>query len=93
MSTATTPNNSPLKKPVSLFNLVLGAAIQTFEVSTLGQPFEVVKTHMAANRGDNLRAAIAKTYQRGGIGGFYQGLIPVLSTPSSLTTGGKSGLG
>ncbi|KAI9205811.1 mitochondrial carrier domain-containing protein [Polychytrium aggregatum] len=64
------------KKSVSWINLALGAAIQTFEVSTLGQPFEVVKTHMAANRGDNLWKSISKTYQRGGIGGFYQGLIP-----------------
>lgn len=28
-------------------NLAIGGAIQTFEVSTLGQPFEVIKTHMA----------------------------------------------
>lgn len=47
-----------------------------FEVSTLGQPFEVTKTHMAANRGDNIGAAVVKIYQRGGILGFYQGLIP-----------------
>ena len=31
-------------------------------VSTLGQPFEVLKTHMAANREDNFRAAIRKTW-------------------------------
>ncbi|KAJ1884165.1 Mitochondrial DNA replication protein yhm2, partial [Kickxella alabastrina] len=35
------------KKAQSWSNIALGAAIQTFEVSTLGQPFEVVKTHMA----------------------------------------------
>ncbi|ORZ37432.1 mitochondrial carrier domain-containing protein, partial [Catenaria anguillulae PL171] len=64
------------KKPISWQNLAIGAAIQTFEVSTLGQPFEVVKTHMAANRGDSLKVAIAKTYQRGGLAGFWQGLIP-----------------
>lgn len=28
-------------------NVLIGAALQVFEVSTLGQPFEVVKTHMA----------------------------------------------
>lgn len=56
--------------------ILIGAFIQTFEVSTLGQPFEVLKTHMAANRNDNLRTAIKKTYQRGGVKGFYQGLIP-----------------
>lgn len=44
--------------------------------TTLGQPFEVLKTHMAANRHDSLREAIRKTTARGGIRGFYQGLIP-----------------
>jgi hypothetical protein len=47
-----------------------------FEVSTLGQPFEVLKTHLAANRSDNIFVAAKKTFQRGGIFGFYQGLIP-----------------
>ena len=28
-------------------NILIGGALQVFEVSTLGQPFEVVKTHMA----------------------------------------------
>ncbi|KAJ1971473.1 hypothetical protein H4R35_005238 [Dimargaris xerosporica] len=75
--TASQPPAVPLKKkPVSWINIGLGAFIQTFEVSTLGQPFEVLKTHMAANRGDGLKAAIRKTYARGGISGFYQGLIP-----------------
>lgn len=37
----------PPKKPVSWKNLAIGATIQVFEVSTLGQPFEVLKTHMA----------------------------------------------
>ncbi|KAK6100091.1 hypothetical protein MT418_001454 [Batrachochytrium dendrobatidis] len=31
---------------------------------------------MAANRGDGLIQAVKKTFQRGGIAGFYQGLIP-----------------
>jgi len=35
------------KRSTSLANLGIGAAIQLFEVSTLGQPFEVLKTHMA----------------------------------------------
>ncbi|KAJ1969773.1 hypothetical protein IWQ62_000412, partial [Dispira parvispora] len=64
------------KKPISWTNIALGAFIQTFEVSTLGQPFEVLKTHMAANRGDGFMVALKKTYGRGGISGFYQGLIP-----------------
>lgn len=64
------------KKPVTWRTLAIGGGIQVFEVSTLGQPFEVLKTHMAANRQDGLLAAIRKTYSRGGISGFYQGLIP-----------------
>lgn len=35
------------KKKFSWQNIGIGAAIQVFEVSTLGQPFEVIKTHMA----------------------------------------------
>ncbi|KAI7829060.1 mitochondrial carrier domain-containing protein [Kickxella alabastrina] len=53
-----------------------GCSHPTFEVSTLGQPFEVVKTHMAANRADSIATTLKKTYARGGISGFYQGLIP-----------------
>ncbi|KAK9711855.1 hypothetical protein K7432_007528 [Basidiobolus ranarum] len=64
------------KKSFSWVNIALGAFIQTAEVSTLGQPFEVIKTHMAAHRGDSLWTSIMRTYQRGGIRGFYQGLIP-----------------
>lgn len=41
--------------------------------------FEVLKTHAAANRNDNLRDAIRKTWARGGVAGFYQGLIPWVS--------------
>lgn len=47
-----------------------------FEVSTLGQPFEVIKTQLAANRGQSLKTALSTIYSRGGIFGFYQGLIP-----------------
>ena len=57
-------------------NAVIGGGLNIFEISTLGQPFEVIKTHQAANRGDNLMVAMQKTWQRGGIAGFYQGLIP-----------------
>lgn len=39
-------------------------------------PFEVLKTQMAANRNDNLRSSVIKIYQRGGILGFWQGLLP-----------------
>ena len=41
-------NASIKQKPsFSWNNIAIGAAIQVFEVSTLGQPFEVIKTHMA----------------------------------------------
>ncbi|KAI8823365.1 mitochondrial carrier domain-containing protein [Fimicolochytrium jonesii] len=80
MAIDTTPVDltAPLKKkPLQPINLGIGAALTIFEVSTLGQPFEVIKTHMAANRGDSMAAAIAKTWKRGGGPlGFYQGLIP-----------------
>ncbi|RHZ76023.1 hypothetical protein Glove_208g44 [Diversispora epigaea] len=64
------------KKPVSFVNLAVGAGLNMFEVSTLGQPFEVIKTHLAANRNDNILTSLKKTYKRGGFLGFYQGLIP-----------------
>lgn len=55
---------------------VLLLALNLFEVSTLGQPFEVVKTQLAANRGQSLKQALSHIYARGGVFGFYQGLIP-----------------
>ncbi|KAI9202475.1 mitochondrial carrier domain-containing protein [Polychytrium aggregatum] len=77
-SSAPAPASAPAvkRKALSFTNLALGAGLTIFEASTLGQPFEVVKTHMAANRGDNMLTAISKTFKRGGILGFYQGLIP-----------------
>ncbi|KAJ3062804.1 Mitochondrial DNA replication protein yhm2 [Quaeritorhiza haematococci] len=76
MSGPVDPNAPPKKKPISFINLALGAGLNIFEVTTLGQPLEVVKTHMAANRADSMPTAIAKTWKRGGFLGFYQGLIP-----------------
>ncbi|VEU23637.1 DEKNAAC104811 [Brettanomyces naardenensis] len=64
------------KKPVSWSNILVGAALNLMEVSSLGQPFEVMKTTMAANREMSLTQAIAHVYSRGGIKGYYQGLIP-----------------
>ncbi|CAG8559942.1 6782_t:CDS:2, partial [Acaulospora colombiana] len=64
----------------TILNYILSNVIQIglnmFEVSTLGQPFEVLKTHLAANRSDSIIDAFKKTYKRGGMLGFYQGLIP-----------------
>lgn len=64
------------KKPVSLLNIALGAALNLAEVLTLGQPLEVVKTTMAANRLLLMPQAIKVVWSRGGLAGFYQGLIP-----------------
>jgi hypothetical protein len=58
MSSVTVPSagispqeGNKAKKKISWKNLGIGAAIQVFEVSTLGQPFEVLKTHMAGSEG------------------------------------------
>ncbi|KAH8129992.1 mitochondrial carrier domain-containing protein [Trichoderma asperelloides] len=64
------------KKPIKFSNLLLGAGLNLFEVTTLGQPLEVVKTTMAANRGDGFSTALGRIWGRGGPLGFYQGLIP-----------------
>ncbi|CAD6443355.1 1f43baba-dfb7-48fc-9025-71a8980b80ed [Sclerotinia trifoliorum] len=66
----------PEKKPVKFSNLLLGASLNLFEVTTLGQPLEVTKTTMAANRGDSFAGALGRIWGRGGVLGFYQGLIP-----------------
>ncbi|KNZ63045.1 uncharacterized protein VP01_1193g8 [Puccinia sorghi] len=60
-------------------NLMVGAAVSMFEVTTLGQPLEVLKTHMAAHRDSGLRCAIKDVWSRGGGGGirgFYQDALP-----------------
>ncbi|KAK2746232.1 Mitochondrial DNA replication protein yhm2 [Myotisia sp. PD_48] len=64
------------KKPVKFSNLLLGAGLNMFEVTTLGQPLEVIKTTMAANRTDNFAGAMRRIWGRGGVLGYYQGLIP-----------------
>lgn len=55
------------KKPVKFSNLLLGAGLNLFEVTTLGQPLEVVKTTMAANRSDGFTGALSRVWARGGI--------------------------
>ena len=55
------------KKPVKFSNLLLGAGLNMFEVTTLGQPLEVMKTTMAANRKDGMAGAIARIWGRGGV--------------------------
>ncbi|KAK4860663.1 hypothetical protein LT330_004394 [Penicillium expansum] len=78
MSTTTSAASAPAleKKPVKFSNLLLGAGLNLFEVTSLGQPLEVIKTTMAANRGDSFAGAMGRIWGRGGIFGYYQGLIP-----------------
>lgn len=47
---------------------------QMFEVTTLGQPLEVVKTQMASNRAQTMPQAVKAVWGRGKLFGFYQGL-------------------
>lgn len=54
------------KKPIKFSNLLLGAGLNLFEVTTLGQPLEVVKTTMAANRSDGFVSALGRIWGRGG---------------------------
>lgn len=54
------------KKPIKFSNLLLGAGLNLFEVTTLGQPLEVVKTTMAAHRGDGFVSALGRIWGRGG---------------------------
>lgn len=44
----------------------MGAGLNMFEVTTLGQPLEVTKTTMAANRGDSFAGALTRIWGRGG---------------------------
>lgn len=69
------------RKPVNFANIGVGAVMNLFEVTTLGQPFEVVKTQMASQRGDSMGTALSKVWGRGGPLGFYQvRSLPRLST-------------
>ncbi len=55
------------KKPIKFSNLLLGAGLNMFEVTTLGQPLEVTKTTMAAHRGDSFATALGRIWNRGGV--------------------------
>ncbi len=63
------PGGVPEKKPIKFSNLLLGAGLNLFEVTTLGQPLEVCKTHLAANRGDSFASALRSIWNRGGVFG------------------------
>ena len=45
IDTSASDDGSLQKKPISFQNLAIGAALNVFEVSTLGQPFEVSLLH------------------------------------------------
>lgn len=67
---------APSQKGFSWSNIAVGAVMNMFEVTTLGQPFEVIKTQMASNRSQSMYQALKTVWGRGGVFGFYQGLIP-----------------
>jgi len=66
----------PGQKGVNWSNIAVGGVMNMFEVTTLGQPLEVLKTQMAANRSQSMFQAVQTVWSRGGVAGFYQGLIP-----------------
>jgi len=64
------------KRKTNWSNIGVGAVMNMFEVTTLGQPLEVLKTQMASNRSQTMNQAFKTVWSRGGVLGFYQGLIP-----------------
>lgn len=66
----------PGQKGVNWSNIAIGGIMNMFEVTTLGQPLEVIKTQMAANRSQTMFQALKSVWGRGGVAGYYQGLIP-----------------
>ncbi|PPQ67040.1 hypothetical protein CVT26_009937 [Gymnopilus dilepis] len=67
-------SSAPGQKGVNWSNIAVGAIMNM--VTTLGQPLEVLKTQMAANRSQTMWQACRSVWARGGVAGFYQGLIP-----------------
>ncbi|KAF8203708.1 mitochondrial carrier domain-containing protein [Pholiota molesta] len=64
----------PGQKGINWSNIAVGGIMNM--VTTLGQPLEVLKTQMAANRSQTMLQAVKTVWSRGGVAGFYQGLIP-----------------
>ena len=73
------------KKPIKFSNLLLGAGLNMFEVTTLGQPLEVCKTHLAANRGDSLASALRSIWNRGGVLGCKRSSISYHPAPFRIS--------
>lgn len=69
MPSSITSDKPEKKPPVKFSNLLLGSGLNMFEVSTLGQPLEVMKTTMAANRQDGMLGSVARIWSRGGVFG------------------------
>lgn len=65
------------KKPVKFSNLLLGAGLNMFEVTSLGQPLEVTKTTMAAHRTDGFFGALGRIWSRGGVLGCEFTILPL----------------
>lgn len=75
---ASPSGSSALQRKIQPANLLLGAGVSMFEITTLGQPLEVLKTHLAAHRDCRLRDAISQVWSRGGFKGFYQGTRSII---------------
>lgn len=80
MSVAVASRPKLEKKPIKFSNLLLGAGLNMFEASTLGQPLEVIKTTMAANRGDSFIGALTRIWGRGGVLGCMRPFQKILDT-------------
>jgi len=74
--TAMAIEKEPGQKGINWSNIAVGGIMNMFEVTTLGQPLEVLKTQMAAVRSQSMVQAVQTIWSRGGVFGFYQGLIP-----------------
>ena len=53
----------------------VGGVMNMFEVTTLGQPLEVIKTQMASNRSDSMAGAVSKVWARGKVFGCQFGSV------------------
>eukprot|EP00922_Rhytidocystis_sp_ex-Travisia-forbesii_P039288 GHVS01058454.1.p1 GENE.GHVS01058454.1~~GHVS01058454.1.p1 ORF type:complete len:284 (+),score=20.47 GHVS01058454.1:207-1058(+) len=64
-------------------DLVNGGLLQCVEAATLGMPFEVWKTRMGRFRKESTVEAFVNVYKRGGVGAFWQGVVPKLIESAS----------
>jgi len=66
------------KNPSFLSTVTRGAFLSCSESASLGQPFEVWKTRMAANRAETTCQSARAIYAEAGVLGFWAGLAPKL---------------